>query len=95
MGCYTIPAAAAIIHFFTRKKVPSLKGNKYHLWLNQLFLGGAIFGVVDHWWNRELFAFSLRDLLLGVVITLVTFAVWGYLVLYDNITEKSRYSAKS
>jgi uncharacterized membrane protein YoaK (UPF0700 family) len=89
MGCYTVPAAAAIIHFFTRKNNPRLRKSKHHLWLNQLFLGGAIFGVVDHWWNGELLAFSLRDLLLGAVITLVTFAVWGYLVLYDNVTHKS------
>ena len=86
MGCYTIPVAAAIIHFFARKKVPSFRGKK-HLLLNQLFLGGAIFGVVDHWWNGELFAFSLRDLLLGVVITLVIFAVWGYMTLASETTK--------
>ena len=89
MGCYTIPAAAAIIHFFVRKSKPSLKNNKYHLWLNQLFLGGAIFGVVDHWWNGELLAFSARDMLLGVVITLVTIAIWGYITLTAKTTESS------
>jgi hypothetical protein len=88
MGCYTIPTAAAIVHFFMRKKKPSLKMSKHHLWLNQLFLGGAIFGVVDHWWNGELLAFSLKDMILGVVITAVIFAVWGYLVMFDKMSSK-------
>jgi hypothetical protein len=95
MGCYTIPTAAAIIHFFMRKKVPSWGKSKHHLWLNQLFLGGTIFGVVDHWWNGELLAFSLRDLLLGLVITVTIFSVWGYLVMFDTIAHKKEVSAKS
>ncbi|MBD3164113.1 hypothetical protein GF323_02860 [Candidatus Woesearchaeota archaeon] len=83
MACYTISAAAAAIHFLIRRK-PSLRKSRHHLWLNQLFLGGALFGIVDHWWNGELLAFSAKDLLLGVTITLVTFSVWGYLVLFDR-----------
>ncbi len=93
MGCYTVPTAAAIIHFFMRKKNPGMKRSKHHLWLNQLFLGGAIFGVVDHWWNGELFAFSARDMLLGVVITLVTFAAWGYVVLMDTHKDAEEIEA--
>ena len=49
MGCYTVPATAAIVHFFVRKKVSSLKADQYQSSLNQLLLGGAIFGVVEHY----------------------------------------------
>jgi FtsH-binding integral membrane protein len=92
MGCYTVPLTAAIIHFFARKK-PTLKSNKYHLWLNQLFLGGALFGVVDHIWNGDLLKFSLSDLLLGFVITLVTVLVWTGMVVVDTHKLKSKASA--
>ena len=55
MGCYIVPVVAAIIHYFFRKKIPSWKNNTHHDWLNLLFIGGAIFGVIDHLWNGELF----------------------------------------
>ncbi len=87
MGCYTAPAAAAIIHFFMRKKIPSMKLSKYQLWLNQLFLGGAIFGIVDHWWNGELFLMGenlIKDLMLGLMITVVIFAIASLMVLADK-----------
>ena len=88
MTCYAVPAVAAIIHFFMRKKSPS---SKYQRWLNQLFLGGAIFGVVDHLWNGELFLFGpnlAMDLALGVLITLVLVAVWGMMVYVDKRSVK-------
>lgn len=69
MGCYTVPVIAAGIHYVMRKKNPDWKGDKYHKMLNLLFAGGAVFGVVDHAWNKELFVFSFSDVLLGVVIT--------------------------
>ncbi|MBU0471008.1 MAG: hypothetical protein KKF89_00850 [Nanoarchaeota archaeon] len=87
MTCYAVPTTAAIVHFFLRKKVDVLKNNKYQLWLNQLFLGGAIFGVVDHLWNGELFLIGenlVMDLLLGVVISVVLLMVWGLLVFADK-----------
>lgn len=89
MGCYTIPVTAAIIHYFARKK-PSLRNNKYHLWLNQLFLGGALFGVIDHIWNRELLAFSLSDVLLGFVITLGIVVIWSFMVVADTHSVKNK-----
>jgi len=91
MTCYAVPTVAAIIHFFLRKKVPSLGSSKHHLWLNQLLIGGAVFGVVNHWWNGELFLISeniVSDLLLGVVITVVIFVVAGFMVLADKLRTK-------
>ncbi|MBR9699186.1 hypothetical protein GOV09_01900 [Candidatus Woesearchaeota archaeon] len=84
MGCYIFPTAAAIIHFFLRKKFPKLR-TKDHSMLNTLFLGAAIFGVVDHAWNRELFLFNWFDLALGVVITLSILAVWRLIVLREQM----------
>lgn len=84
MGCYTVPAAAAIIHYVMRKKNPAWLASKEHKWLNLMFVGGAIFGVVDHAWNGELLAFSVSDLLLGVVITLTIIASWGIMLLAEK-----------
>jgi hypothetical protein len=59
--------------------------------LNLLFLmllGGAIFGVVDHAWNGELLnigADPVPDILLGVAITLTTFAIWAAITVFDRI----------
>jgi hypothetical protein len=49
-------------------------------WLNLLLYGGALFGLVDHLWNGELFLLGeapLMDLLLGATITAVIFGGWG------------------
>lgn len=97
MGCYAIPAVAAIMHFFMRKKIPSIN-TKYHRWLNQLMLGGAIFGIVDHWWNGELFMLSgniIMDLMLGLTITVVIYAVWVGLVIFDKIASKNTHISES
>ena len=83
MTCYVVPAAAAIVCFFMRKKIPSWKNSEKHLWLNLLLAGGALFGVVDHVWNGELAFFSgdwLADLALGITITVVIIAAWGFTV---------------
>jgi hypothetical protein len=48
-----------------------------------MFYGGALFGVVDHLWNQELFLISkewLKDLTLGAVITVVIVAAWGIIL---------------
>lgn len=91
MGCYTVPAAAAIIHFVMRKKNPKWKNDKYHKWLNLMLTGGAIFGVIDHLWNRELFLFSVKDVLLGLVITIVILAAWVVTAHVDrtSVTKKA------
>ena len=52
-------------------------------WLMLMFYGGALFGVIDHRWNGELFLFSkdwLKDLSLGVVITGVILVTWGIIL---------------
>ena len=89
MGCYTVPTAAAIIHYFMRKKNPSMR-TKHHKWLNLLFLGGTIFGIVDHAINGELLAFSWRDLGLGVIITLTILVVWKIMAIADRTTAEDK-----
>ncbi len=92
MVCYAVPTVAAIIHYATRKNISSWKTSTHQLWLTLLLLGSAIFGVVDHLWNGELFLIGENlgfDLLLGVVITIVTIAIWSILVIVDNKTNKA------
>lgn len=78
MTCYAVPAAAAVVHYVFRKKIPAMNTEKQKL-LTFLLAGGAIFGIVDHLWNRELFMIGPNlagDLLLGLTITLVTLIAW-------------------
>jgi len=92
MVCYIIPTVAAISHYFMRKKIPSMKHNAQHSWLNLLLVGGAIFGVVDHLWNGELFMFGgnlVMDLALGVAITLAIFVAWKLIVVFDKLSKKA------
>jgi hypothetical protein len=87
MVCYVVPTAVAIIHGVMRKNTTSLKNNVHHLWLNLLLVGAAIFGLVDHWWNGELFfigEFIYMDILLGVVITTAVFIIWKIFVTIDK-----------
>jgi len=66
--CYTVPAAGAIVTSIAWSRMRSVK----LWWLNLMFYGAAIFGVIDHWWNGELFLISenwVRDFALGFVIT--------------------------
>lgn len=86
MGCYIVPLIAAIAHYGLRKKIKGFD-NVHQLWLNLLFLGGAVFGVVDHIWNKELFLIGenlVFDLMLGVLITVVIFIVWLGVVVLDK-----------
>ena len=85
MCCYIVPTAAALIHFFMRKKITNFN-NKSHLWLNQLLFGGAIFGIIDHWWNGELLSFSIADTILGFTILGVILLVWVFMIVYDKWT---------
>ncbi|UCH71666.1 MAG: hypothetical protein JSW62_04510 [Thermoplasmatales archaeon] len=89
MVCYVVPMAAAIAHFTLRRNIADWKGNIRHLWLNLLFAGAAIFGVVDHWWNGELLLIGeniLTDIVLGVTITITIVFVW----IIINALEKSK-----
>ena len=77
MVCYTIPLVAAIISTIVWS---SQRRGPAGWWLNLLLYGGALFGLVDHLWNGELFLSGgapLMDLLLGVTITAVIFGGWG------------------
>ena len=91
MVCYIIPAATAITHYALRKSTPAWKKNTHHFWLTLLLLGGAIFGIIDHWWNKELFligANPIKDLMLGAVITLAIVISWMVVVTLDKATLK-------
>ncbi len=52
--CYVVPTAAAIVTTFIWRKNGSFK----LWWLTLLFYGGALFGIIDHLWNRELLLIS-------------------------------------
>ena len=87
MVCYLIPLTAAVVHTVLRRNVHSMKGDKHQLWLGMLLFGGALFGVVDHLWNGELFLFSgnlVSDLLLGATITATIVAAWAIIVRLDR-----------
>ena len=87
MVCYVVPTAVAIIHGIMRKNTTSLKNNVHHLWLNLLLVGAAIFGLVDHWWNGELFfigEYIYMDILLGIVITTAVFIIWKIFVTIEK-----------
>lgn len=91
MTCYIVPSAAALIHYSMRRKIPSLKNNTHQKWLNLLLIGGAIFGIVDHLWNGEIFLIGenvVMDLMLGVTITLVILGAWGIMVAVDKAAVK-------
>jgi hypothetical protein len=97
MVCYAIPLAASILHAVTRKKISSWRNNVHHFWLNLLFIGGAIFGVVDHMWNGELLLVRENigfDILLGLVISVIIYVVWIVVVTYDKSTRKIKIETR-
>lgn len=95
MVCYTIPLTVAIISsvvWSSKRKGPA------GWWLNLLLYGGAMFGVVDHFWHGELFLIGkapLMDLLLGVTITAAIFGGWGITLgiarIYPNLGRRMGY----
>ena len=89
MVCYIVPAVVAIIHHGLRNSNASWKKSTSHLWLSLLLAGGAIFGVVDHLWNGELFLFGenlFLDLLLGVTITVAIVIAWFFIITLNKST---------
>ncbi|MBI5228472.1 hypothetical protein HY991_00050 [Candidatus Micrarchaeota archaeon] len=92
MVCYIVPSAAALVCLGARKRLHS--GDQRLLWLNLMLAGGAVFGIVDHWWNGELLAIGKNigaDLLLGVAITLAIVVLWAVVVTAQAIApEKKR-----
>jgi hypothetical protein len=80
--------AAAVAHFVMRKNITSWRENTHHLWLNLLLVGGAIFGLVDHWWNGELFYIGKNiamDISLGIMITIAITAIWSIIFITDKL----------
>ena len=96
MVCYVVPAIAALVHYSSRKKITSLKTSVHHLWLSLLLTGGALFGIIDHLWNGELFLIGqepIKDILLGVTITVAIVVAWMIITVLDKTTKKSTVKA--
>jgi len=77
--CYAVSLLGAAATTVVWNKTKSVK----IWWLSLLFYGGALFGVIDHLWNGELFLITenlVSDLLLGVVIALSMVFVWGIML---------------
>lgn len=82
--CYAMPTAGAIVTSFLWSKTKSVKV----WWLNLMFCGGALFGLIDHLWNKELFLISeniASDLLLGGVITLAIVIIWAVVIMFARV----------
>ena len=93
MVCYLIPLTAAVVHTVLRKNVHSMRGDKHQAWLGMFLAGGALFGVVDHLWNGELFLLGgnlVPDLLLGATITVTIVAAWAVAVRLDRPAGTAR-----
>jgi len=89
--CYFGPTTAAIVTTFMWKSKKTIN----LFWLMLMFYGGALFGVIDHLWNGELFLVSenwIKDALLGVVITVGIILAWkGIIFLVKRTPELNRY----
>ena len=73
--------------------VQKLDQNAHKNWLNLMFLGGAIFGFLDHLWNGELFLIGpnlFSDLALGFTITAGIIGSWGIINYTPKITDLMR-----
>jgi hypothetical protein len=85
MVCYIVPLAATLSTFIGRKMTG--RRGVQSFWLSIMLLGGAVFGLVDHAFNGELFMISSNvgaDLALGGMITAGITATWGGLVLIKS-----------
>jgi len=81
--CYAVPTVGAIVTSAVWSKTKSVK----IWWLNLMFWGGALFGVIDHLWNGELFLISkdiVKDLMLGVTISVVILLCWTVMVIMSK-----------
>ncbi len=87
--CYTVPTAAAVITTFCWKK----SGSPKTFWLMLMLYGGALFGIIDHLWNGELFFISANwksDIALGAVITASIFAAWCAAIVFLRGTASQK-----
>lgn len=84
MVCYILSVLAAGVVFLIRDKDEHLKS------LNLMLLGGAVFGLVDHAWNNELFASPniYNDLLLGIAIVAGIFGSWWLIYCGPNVLKR-------
>lgn len=83
--CYTAPLAGAVVTTVIWSKTKNVKV----WWLNLMFYGGALFGVIDHLWNGELFLISeniVKDLLLGITISAIILVCWGIMLVRSKIS---------
>lgn len=81
--CYVVSIAAAAVTSLAWSRSKSIKV----WWLTLMFYGGALFGVIDHLWNGELFLVSVntpKDLILGVLIVVTTILLWGIMLLLSK-----------
>lgn len=88
--CYIIPSATAIIVSAIRKY--KWKREPESTWLTLLLLGAAIFGVIDHLWNGELFLIGphlWKDIASGTVITAASFVAWVIMVAVHRAKKKA------
>jgi hypothetical protein len=82
--CYVAPVMGAVVASAAWSKTKNIKV----WWLSLMFYGGALFGVIDHLWNGELFIISenmVSDLLLGIAIVVVILVVWRVTVIYSRV----------
>jgi hypothetical protein len=90
MVCYIVPTIATLIEFIRSRH----KKDQRNHWLNLMFLGGALFGIIDHLWNGELFLIStnwVMDLSLGFVITGGIIGSWGVINSTPKIIDSIRH----
>jgi len=92
MVCYLVPSIALLVHELAGKKRGASR-EKAHEQLRLLLGGGAIFGIVDHWWNNQLFLIGknpVHDILLGVLITVAIAGVWFLTVRMESAKSPTK-----
>lgn len=92
--CYAEPLTGAIIAtvVWRQRRNSRVQGLALLLW------GGALFGLLDHLWNGELFHVPKNlgsDLMLGAVITMATVSVWGLSLLLSPRSDAPAAPARS
>lgn len=90
--CYIVPIITLIFLTIIRKGLKIKEPEKG--WLFLLLLGASIFGFVDHLWNGEIFLIGenpIKDIALGVVITISVFGVWRLITYIYRTRKKEVY----
>lgn len=92
MVCYIIPTVVFLLHSVFGKN----KKTREHEQFSLLMGGGALFGIMDHAWNNQLFFISsnwVSDAALGIIITLGISGTWALLVWKEKIKEIAKKNA--